>query len=152
MKKLMSIITCMTLCVMMAMPVSAAEVMSKENVIEKEEVSATSGSNCFSRTLSKLNLINGTASFSSGSLSGNGQVVTSISLYVRVPSGSFPFILNLQAPDGTTCSVAITESGTIILDDFNGCSPSGSWKIWFEPQGTVSTATITVKVCYDYSY
>lgn len=152
MRKVLSIILCISLCIMYTLPVSASEEMPKENVIEKENVSAISGSNCFSHTLSKLNLINGTASFSSGSLSGSGQVVTSISLYVRVPSGNFPFILNLQAPDGTTCSVAITESGTIILDDINGCSPSGSWKIWFEPQGTVSTATITVKVCYDYSY
>ena len=152
MRKVLSIILCMGLCIMCTLPVSASEEMPKENVIEKENISALSGSNCFSHTLSKLNLINGTASFSSGSLSGSGQVVTSISLYVRVPSGNFPFILNLQAPDGTTCSVAITESGTIILDDFNGCSPSGSWKIWFEPQGTVSTATITVKVYYDYSY
>ncbi len=47
MKKLMSIIISMVLGVMIAMPVSAAEAMPKEDVIEKEEINATSGSNYF---------------------------------------------------------------------------------------------------------
>ena len=54
MKKVLSIIMCMSLFIMWTLPVSAAEVISKENIIEKEDVSATSGSNSFSRTLSKL--------------------------------------------------------------------------------------------------
>lgn len=53
MKKVLSIIMCMSLFIMWTLPVSAAEVISKENIIEKEDVSATSGSNSFSRTLSK---------------------------------------------------------------------------------------------------
>ncbi len=152
MKKVLSMILCVSLCIMYALPVSAAEVMPKENVIEKEEVSAISGSNFFSRTLSKLSLINGTATFSSGSISGSEQFVTSLSLSVRVASGISPFILYIQAPDGTTNSVVITKSTTINLDDFNGCNPSGSWKIWSEPQGALLTATIRVTVYYDYSY
>lgn len=88
MKKVLSIIMCMSLFIMWTLPVSAAEVISKENIIEKEDVSATSGSNSFSRTLSKLALMNGTATFLSGSISSNAQV-TSISLYVRASSGEF---------------------------------------------------------------
>ena len=45
---------CMSLFIMWTLPVSAAEVISKENIIEKEDVSTTSGSNSFSCTLSKL--------------------------------------------------------------------------------------------------
>lgn len=91
MKKVLSIILCMSLFIMCTLPVSAAEVMTKENVLEKEELSAILNSNCFSRTLSGLALMNGTATVSSGSISGNAQV-TSISLYVRVSSGSSPVI------------------------------------------------------------
>lgn len=83
--------------------------------------------------------MNGTATFSSGSISSNAQV-TSISLYVRASSGSFPVIIYIQAPDGTTQSGVITQSGTITFNDFSGCNPSGSWKIWFEAQETLATA------------
>ncbi len=156
MKKVLSIVLCMSLCIMCTLPISAAEVMPKKNGIEKEEVSTTSGSNYFSKILPKLNSINGTVSnvvtFSSGSISGSERVVTSISLYVRVSSGSDPFIIYIQAPDGTIYSFVITTSGTITIDNFNGCDPKGSWKIWIETQGTVSSATITAKICYDYSY
>lgn len=86
-EKVLSIIMCMSLFIMWTLPVSAAEVISKENIIEKEDVSATSGSNSFSRTLSKLALMNGTATFSSGSISSNAQV-TSISFY-PILSGKF---------------------------------------------------------------
>lgn len=153
MKKIISFFVCMNLCITLAMPVSAAEIMPKENVIEKEEASTTLGSNSFSKVLPKLSSVNGTASkivtFSTGSTSGSAQI-TSIKLYVRVASGSSPFILNMQAPDGTTYSFVITKSETIILDNFNGCDLSGSWKIWIETQGTASTADITVTLNYSY--
>lgn len=153
MKKVLSIILCVSLCIMYTLPVSAAEVMPKENVIEKEEINATSASNSFSKTLTKLSSTNGTtsrvATFTSGSISGNAQI-TSIRLYVRASSGSDPFIIYIQAPDGTTDSVLMMGTGTIELDCFNGCNPSGSWKIWIETQGIASTADITMTVCYSY--
>lgn len=155
MKKVLSMILCVSLCIMYALPISAAEVVPKEIDIEKEEVSATSGSNSFSKTLPKLISINGTESgivtITSGSISGNVQV-TSIKLYVRVSSGSDSFIIYIQAPDGTIYSFVVTESGTIIIDNFNGCDPTGSWKIWIETQGTISTANITMTVNYSYNY
>lgn len=91
----------------------------------------------------------GTVTVSSGSISGNAQV-TSISLYVRVSSGSSPVIIYIQAPDGTIYSFRITTSGTITSNQFNGCDPSGDWKIWVEPKEIISS--ITLKVCYDYIY
>ncbi len=149
MKKIFSIILCMSLCMLCVLPVSAAEVLPKEDVKEREEINATSDLNYVSKVLPKLNSINGIASncvtVSTGSVSGNIQM-TSISFYVRV-SGD-PFILYVQAPDGTMYSFVIAKSGTVTIDDLNGCSPSGTWKIWIETLGTASTATITVKMNY----
>ena len=51
MKKVLSIIMYMSLFIMWTLPVSAAEVISKENIIEKEDVSATSGSNSFKQSI-----------------------------------------------------------------------------------------------------
>ncbi len=149
MKKIFSIILCVSLCILCVLPVSAEGALPKENVLEKEELSATLDSNCFSRTLSRLALMNGTATVSSGSISGNAQV-TSISLYVRVSSGSSPVIIYIQAPDGIIYSFRITTSGTITSNQFNGCDPSGDWKIWVEPKEIIPS--ITLKVCYDYIY
>lgn len=153
MKKILSIILCMGLCIMYTLPVSATEAVPKENDIEKEEISATSGSNYFSGVLPKLSSTSSTASrvvtLPTGSTSGSAHV-TSIRLYVR--AGGYPFILYLQAPDGTIYSFVITKSETITLDNINGCNPSDSWKIWIETQGTVSTATITATIYYDYNF
>lgn len=153
MKKVLSIILCVSLCIMYALPVSAAEVVPKENDIVKEEVSATSGSNSFSKILPKLSSTNGTASkvatITSGSISHSAQV-TSISLYVSVSSGSDPCILYIQLPDGTIHYIYVTGSGTYTIDVFNGDNPFGSWKIWIETQGTVSIVSGTIKVNYSY--
>lgn len=153
MKKVLSIILSMSLCFLLPIQVSAAEVMPKENVIEKEEVSATTGSSFFSKSLLKLNSINGTTSkvvtFTSGSVASGAQV-TSVKVFVNKSTGSDPFIIYIQAPDGTIYSFLVTGSETIVLDCFNGCNPSGSWKIWIETQGFVSTANITLTVYYSY--
>lgn len=153
MKKVLSIILCMCLCIMYTLSVSAAEAVPKGNVIEKEEISATAGSNYFSGVLPKLSSASGVASrvvtLPTGSISGSAQI-TSISLYVR--AGGDPFILYLQAPDGTIYSFVITKSETITLGDINGFDPSDSWKLWIETQGTVSTATITAKIYYEYNF
>lgn len=153
MRKVMSIIICLAFCVMMAMPVSAAEEMPIENVIEKEEVHKTLSSNYFNKAFPELSSTSGNASkvvtITSGSIS-EGAQVTSISIYVRVSLGSSPLILYIQAPDGTIYSFVITKNGTITINDFNGFDPSGTWKIWIETQGTVSTISGTFKVNYSY--
>jgi hypothetical protein len=148
-KKVLSIFLSMSLCFMLSIQVSAAGASPKENTMEKEEISATLNSDCFSCTLSRFALMNGTATVSSGSISGNAQV-TSISLYVSVSSGGSPVIIYIQAPDGTTNSFRIITSGTITTNQFNGCDPSGNWKIWVEPKEIIPS--LTLKVCYDYIY
>lgn len=149
MKKVLSIILCMSLCIMCTLTVSAAEVMP----IEKEEVSGTSGSNYFRKILPRLSSTNGTASdvatLSSGSVSGSAQV-TSISLYVRV--GGDPFKLYVQAPDGTLFWTVIDATGTIVVDNSNGENLPGTWSIWIETLGTASYATITATLNYNYNY
>lgn len=154
MKKVLSIILSISLCLIMPIQVSAMEVIPKENVVEKEKSNtSTHASNSFSKSFPKLISANGIASniaaFSTGSISSSAQI-TSISIYVRVSTGSDPFILYVQAPDGTIYSFVITKSGTITINDFNGCDPSGTWKIWIETQGTVSTISGTFKVNYSY--
>lgn len=150
MKKLMPIITSVVLCVMMAMPVSAAEVMPKENVLEKEEVSATTGSSYYiSRTI-RLNSTSGSesahASISTGSVIGN---ISSIIFNVR--AGGNPFKLYLQAPDGTLFWITMDSTGDIGVDNSNGKDLSGIWTIWIETLGTASSATISAKIYYDFN-
>ncbi len=62
MKKVLSFILCISLCIMYTLPVSAMEVISKENIIEQEEVSVPASSNYFSKILPKINSANGVAS------------------------------------------------------------------------------------------
>lgn len=151
MKKVLSIILCMSLCILYDLQVSAAEVLPKEDFVKKDEGSITSASNYYSKALPELRSANGTSSrvvtFSLGSISGSMQV-TSISLNVRLLGD--PCILYIQAPDGTVYSFVITKNENIILDNFNGCDPSGSWKIWIETKGTVSTISGSIKVYYSY--
>ncbi len=112
-KNVLSVILCISLCIMDTLPVSAAELMPKENIIEKEEISATLSSNYFSKAFPELSSINGTASrvvtITSGSIS-SGAKITSIGLYVSVSSGSSPLILYIQASDGTIYSFVITKA------------------------------------------
>lgn len=146
MKKALSIILCIGLCIMFVIPVSAEELPMEiqENSISKD------ATNYFSKTL-KLNSVNGISpevvTYTPGSISGSAQI-SSISFYVRV-SGN-PFILYVQAPDGTMHSFVINKSENVIIDDLNDCTPSGTWKIWIETLGIASTATITIKMNYSY--
>lgn len=149
MKKVLSIILSMSLCFLLSIQVSAAEEMPKENVIEKEEVSATTGSSSYiSRTI-RLNSTSGSesahASISTGSSSGN---ISSIIFNVR--TGGDPFKLYLQAPDGTLFWIVMDTTGEIGVDNSNGKDLSGSWTIWIETLGTASSATISAKIYYDF--
>lgn len=151
MKKLMSIIISMVLGVMIAMPVSAAEAMLKEDVIEKEEINATSGSNYFRSQTIRLNSAGGNTS--SKVKIPTGSVIGSISsIILNVRAGGDPFKLYLQSPDGTLFWIVMDATGEIGVDKFNGQNLSGSWMIWIETLGTASTATISVRINYDCNY
>ena len=154
MKKIVLFILCMSLCTVSVMPVLAAEEVPKDKIIRMAEINElTNSTNYFSKTIQRLSSINGIASapvtINSGSISGSTKV-TSISFNIQMSSGSDPFILYVQSPDGTIHIIYVTKSGMYVLDDFNGDNPYGSWKIWIVTEGTASIVNITMKVNYSY--
>ena len=157
MKKLLSLITCFALCVMLVMPVSAAEVKATENVaveeavIENEAVAYSTG--YFTGQTGKMNSWEGTESaaytISSGSIP-REAVVTKVTLNVPVSSGSSGFYIFVECPDGTYAERYVSRSGQITITDLNGHLAYGKWKISIMSVGQVSTATARMRV--DYSY
>ncbi len=156
MKKLISFITSIAMCMMFVMPVSAAEITPKgETVIATEESdSSVYATNYFRKITKKLNSAFGNpseiATLSSGSVTGSDPQITSVTLYSRVSSGSDPFYLYVVDPNGYLDYFLVSSSGTITTNDFNGLDLTGEWKIWIETAGDVSTATITLTVNYKY--
>lgn len=154
MKKIISIILCMSLCIMPVLSVSAKEASREDYAaIDEYNESIYDSNNLISSTI-KLNAVNGgvsrKVSIPSGSVSGNPIISTALN--VRASNGSDPFKLYLQAPDGTTFWIIMDATGVTGVDNFNIENLSGRWTIWIETLGTVSTATISVKTNYDYSY
>lgn len=151
MKKVLSTILCISLCVLYTLQVSAAEALPKEDFVRKDEVRTTASSNYYSKALPELRSTSGTSSrvitFSLGSISDSMKVV-SMSLNIHLLGESC--IIYIQAPDGTIYRFPVTRSGTITIDNFNGCDPLGNWKIWIETKGTVSTISGTIKIYYSY--
>ena len=156
MKKLISFISCIAMCVMFAMPVSAAEVVSEEETITmtEESVASVYSTNYFRKITTKLNSVYGnpsnTSKLSSGSISGTNPKITSLTIYSRVSSGSDPFYVYVEDPKGNIGVAAVSSSGTITTDVFNGLNPAGDWYVWIVTAGDVSTATITLTVNYSY--
>jgi hypothetical protein len=155
-KKISLFVTTILLFVMMVMPVSAAElpIVSSDSDIS---VAATTGTNYFSKITTKLNSLNGSSSnistLSSGTCSGTTQSITSVTAYARVSSGSSSFKLYVVSPDGTASYVSAgTSSSTYTFTSFNGKDPDGTWKVYIVSNGVVSTATVTLKVNYNYSF
>ncbi len=156
MKKVIPFITCIAMCMMLVMPVSAAEVAPKDETatITEESVASVYATNYFRKITKKLNSVYGNPSdivtLSSGSVTGSDPQITSVTLYSRVSSGSDPFYLYVVDPNGYLDYFLVSSSGTITTNDFNGLDPTGDWKIWIETTGDVSTATITLIVNYKY--
>lgn len=157
MKKLMSIITCMALCVMMVMPVSAAEITPVDNTVVSSEYDngvMPLSTNYFTGSTSRMNSLNGVMSgmskISSGSISVGNPSVTSVSLNVTVSSGSSSFYLYVVSPSGKSASKLVRSSGTVTFSEFNGEDPTGSWYVYIITTGTVSTATARMTVNYSY--
>ena len=155
MKRKLSLLLVVTLlCTLFVTPVSAAEAASYTG--DQAVVTATSGSNYFSKITPKLNSLNGSsamATLSSGSCSGNERSITSVSVNCRVSSGSSRYTLYVISPDGTTLSKSCgTSSTTYTFKGFNGEDPKGDWIIIIISDGVVTTVTATLKVNYNYSY
>jgi len=85
---------------------------------------------------------------SSGSVPTNASV-TSVTLNVTVSSGSSPFYIYVKSPTGTITSKYV-GSTSITFTEFNNQNPKGTWQVWIETTGTVSTASATMKVNYSY--
>ena len=141
MKKFISFITCIAMCMMLVMPVSAAEVVSEEETITmtEESIASVYSTNYFRKITKKLNSVYGNPSeivtLSSGSVTGSDPQITSVTLYSRVSSGSDPFYLYVVDPNGYLDYFLVSSSGTITTNDFNGLDPTGDWKIWIETTG-----------------
>ena len=153
MKKIVSVITCIMLCAILAIPVSAAEISTVDEVdVITENSTYSVNAGYFRKITPLLNSVNGkssdVATLSSGSISGNNPKITSVSLYVRVSSGSDSFYVYVKDPNKNTAFITVSSSGTYDITDFNGLDPSGDWQIWIVTKGTVSTATITMTVNY----
>ena len=154
MKRKLSLLLVVTLlCTLFVTPVSAAEAASYTG--DQAVVTATSGSNYFSKITPKLNSLNGSsamATLSSGSCSGNERSITSVSVNCRVSSGSSRYTLYVISPDGTLSKSCGTSSTTYTFTGFNGEDPKGDWIIIIISDGVVTTVTATLKVNYNYSY
>ena len=155
MKRKISLLVVLTLlCTLFVMPVSAAEV---PNYVEDEiAVAATTGTNYFSKTTTKLNSLNGleaSSLLSSGSCSGDTRDITSVTVNCRVSSGSSRYILKVTSPEGTVATkLCGTSSTTYSFSEFNNQDPNGKWKVSIITQGTVTTVIGTLKVNYSYYY
>lgn len=141
-KLFMSFIACFMACMMFAIPVMAA-------------------SYTWSKTTIKLNAINGgssaTSTVTSGSIIGTNPQITKVEFYCNVASGTDPYTIYVQSPDGTIASFSgPTKSGSFTTDVFNGEKPGSTWKIWIVNNGVsyngniypASTVTITITVTY----
>ncbi len=157
MKKLISFITCIAMCMMLVMPVSAAEIAPEEEIVtmtQEAGASVYTYNNYFRKITPKLNSVFGNpsdaAKLSSGSISGTNPKITSVTIYSRVSTGSDPFYVYVEDPKGNVGVAAVSSSGTITTDAFNGLNPAGDWYVWIVTAGDVSTATITLTVNYSY--
>ena len=129
MKKLFSFITCIAMCMMLVMPVSAAEIAPEEEIVtmtQEAGASVYTYNNYFRKITPKL----------------NGEFTVS--------TGSDPFYVYVEDPKGNVGVAAVSSSGTITTDAFNGLNPAGDWYVWIVTAGDVSTATITLTVNYSY--
>lgn len=157
MKKLVSGILCMALCMMFAIPVSAAEIpnaATKNVAISKVGDTVIRATNYFTGSTVKMNSLyrnkSAISNISSGSVLGTNPQVTSVSLNVTVSSGSDSFKLYVEDPSGYGGYTTISKSGTVKFSDFNGRNPKGTWKVYIVTNGTVSTATARMTVNYSY--
>ena len=117
-RALTSIAVCFMACLMFSMPVLAA-------------------SNSFSKTTVKLNAIDGgvsqIAKVSSGSVLGTNPKITQVKVYLNVASGTDPFDLYIESPEGTVARLTpSTKSRTYYVTDFVCENPKGDWYLQIE--------------------
>jgi hypothetical protein len=111
--------------------------------------------NSFSRPTGTMNAL--TLGFSrmfpasSGTVLGTNPQVTSTSVRLVVSAGSSPVNLWVLSPRGTLTFNGTYGVGThnnISFPIFNGENPQGTWYVWIQTTGALSTATATITVNY----
>lgn len=137
------LIACMLACIMFTLPVYAAN-----------------GS--FSKTTVKLNAMNGGYSVTSYLTSGSipdGAYITSVKVNVKVASGTDPYTLYIESPEGTIGTFpGPTSTSSFVTHIFDGESPAGTWAVWIKNGGIsyigniypTSTVTVTLTIYYSY--
>lgn len=146
---------------------SATSLLSSAYTITFTPITSTptnppgTGTNYFSRSSGTMNAILGGFSSqwpaSSGTVLGTNPQVTSVTVRLVVSSGSSPVYLWVENPANPGSSATLVYKGTygvgthnITLTEFNGKNPKGTWYMWIETTGAVSTATSTITVNYKY--
>lgn len=79
------------------------------------------------------------------------EVVVTVTITITISSGSDPCYVWVQSPVGTSTPSSRTYGPgtyTITYTNFNGQNPQGTWFVWIQTTGTVSTATGRLVVNY----
>ncbi len=104
-----------------------------------------------------MNSLNGVASAKSPITCSPYDVkakTSTVEVNVTVSSGSSPFYIIIESPDGTVKrEKLITSSTKFTITDMTSADANGKWQVSIRTQGTsnvVATATATVKVNYTY--
>ena len=97
---------------------------------------------------------------SSGSVLGTNPKITQVKVYLNVASGTDPFDLYIESPEGTVARLTpSTKSRTYYVTDFVCENPKGDWYLQIENLGKTydpnklypaSTVTATITVTYSY--
>ena len=100
------------------------------------------------------------AKVSSGSVLGTNPKITQVKVYLNVASGTDPFDLYIESPEGTVARLTpSTKSRTYYVTDFVCENPKGDWYLQIENLGKTydpnklypaSTVTATITVTYSY--
>ena len=123
-RALTSIAVCFMACLMFSMPVLAA-------------------SNSFSKTTVKLNAIDGgvsqIAKVSSGSVLGTNPKITQVKVYLNVASGTDPFDLYIESPEGTVIGFPASHLGSATFTaSVNACQYCRSYSSNVYPAANLS--------------
>ena len=95
-----------------------------------------------------------------GSVLGTNPKITQVKVYLNVASGTDPFDLYIESPEGTVARLTpSTKSRTYYVTDFVCENPKGDWYLQIENLGKTydpnklypaSTVTATITVTYSY--
>lgn len=136
----------MLMALLMLCSVFSVSALADGTVAEAE----TRASSYISGSASVMNSLNG---YQSGPKSITASVYSQnayVTMNVNVSTGSSSFYLILEAPDGRVATKLIRSSGSVTFSEFNGMHPSGKWYVSIMTTGTVSTASASVRINYNY--